>query len=35
MLVQVDGKQISSIKEGLLCLIGIKAGDTLKDCDYM
>ena len=33
--MQVDGKQISSIKEGLLCLIGVKAGDTVKDSDYM
>lgn len=33
--MQVDGKQISAIKEGLLCLIGVKAGDTAKDSDYM
>ena len=33
--LQVDGKQISAIKEGLMCLIGVKAGDTLKDSEYM
>ncbi|KAK9868000.1 hypothetical protein WJX84_009873 [Apatococcus fuscideae] len=33
--VHVDGQQISAIKEGLLCLIGVTAKDNANDCDYI
>ncbi|KAK9830889.1 hypothetical protein WJX81_001855 [Elliptochloris bilobata] len=33
--VSVDGKVISSTGPGLLCLIGIKTGDTEADQDYL
>ena len=32
---QVDGQEISRIGAGLLCLIGVRAQDTLKDADFM
>lgn len=33
--VQVEGKLVSSIGPGLLCLIGIKTGDTEADQEFM
>lgn len=33
--VHVEGKLISSIKQGLLVLLGVEVGDTLKDAHYM
>ena len=33
--VAVDGKTVSSIGPGLLVLVGIKAGDTQDDIDYL
>jgi D-Tyr-tRNAtyr deacylase len=33
--LQVDGKIISSIGPGLLCLVGLKEGDTDKDAEYI
>ncbi len=32
---QVDGKVISSIGPGLLCLLGLGVGDTDADAEYM
>ena len=32
---QVEGKTISSIGPGLLCLVGIRSEDTAKDADFM
>lgn len=33
--VEVDGKLISSIGPGLLCLIGIRDTDTIADQEYL
>ena len=33
--VEVDGKMVSSIGPGLLCLIGLKAGDTQSEADFI
>lgn len=32
---QVEGKLISAIQPGLLCYVGLGAGDTAKDADLM
>jgi D-Tyr-tRNA(Tyr) deacylase len=32
---QVDGELVSSIGPGLLCLVGLKDGDSAKDVEYM
>jgi len=34
-VLSVDGKEISRIDEGLICYLGIAAGDTEKDLDWM
>ena len=31
----MDGKVLSSIGPGLLCLVGIKTGDTEADQDFL
>ena len=33
--MQVDGEIVSRIGPGLLCLVGVKDGDTEKDADYI
>jgi D-tyrosyl-tRNA(Tyr) deacylase len=33
--VEVDGKVVSAIGPGLLCLIGLGQGDTAEDQDYL
>ena len=33
--VQVEGKLVSSIGPGLMCLIGIKTGDTEADQEFL
>ena len=33
--VEVDGKIVGQIEKGFLVLIGIKAGDTKKEADYL
>jgi len=33
--VDVEGKRVSTIGPGLLCLIGIKDGDTEADAEYI
>lgn len=33
--VKVNGKTISSIEKGLLLLIGIEKGDTIKEIEYL
>ncbi|KAK9787481.1 hypothetical protein WJX73_005485 [Symbiochloris irregularis] len=33
--VEVEGKSVGSIGKGLLVLVGLKAGDTEKDLEYM
>ncbi len=33
--VQVDGEVVSRIGPGLLCLVGVRDGDTEKDAEYM
>jgi D-tyrosyl-tRNA(Tyr) deacylase len=33
--VQVDGTTVGAIQHGLLVLLGVKDGDTLRDIDYL
>jgi len=33
--VSVDGKVVGAIQKGLMVLLGVKAGDTEKDAEYM
>ncbi|MFA5182693.1 MAG: D-aminoacyl-tRNA deacylase [Syntrophales bacterium] len=33
--VAVSGKNISSIKQGLIAFVGVEKGDTTKDADYL
>jgi D-Tyr-tRNAtyr deacylase len=33
--MQVEGKIVSSIGPGLLCLVGVKDSDTPQDQEYM
>ena len=33
--LQVDGEVVSRIGPGLLCLVGLREGDTEKDAEYM
>ena len=33
--VQVDGETVGAIHEGLLVLLGIRKGDTVRDADYL
>ena len=33
--VEVEGKVVGAIEQGLLVLVGIKAEDTLKDMEYI
>ena len=35
LAVQVNGQVVSRIGPGLLCLIGVKAGDSDKDAEFM
>lgn len=34
-MLQVDGKEVSSIGPGLLCFVGLKADGTENDAEYM
>lgn len=33
--VSVDGRMVSDIEQGLLVLVGVEAGDTEADCDWL
>ena len=33
--VEIEGREVGAIAGGLLVLLGIKQGDTEKDCDYL
>jgi len=33
--VSVNGKPVGAIRQGLMVLLGVKAGDTEKDADYL